>query len=516
MTTVAHPSTALAAATPAARALRQADSGIGTWLSDLVTGAGSSPSHIIITGILGVVPGIGQAMDARDLILGIITIAKTPAAIGGWVELVITLIGCVPAVGDALKVGFKLMKQGHNFGRVLEAVSPALRGNVEKFMRKIDWKVLADESKGLFMKTVSAFIDGLDSWVMKAVAGGSTVKLIVAELKAIQKRGPKMIDEAFAELKKMHAKMMGHELPGTTAAVAGTSSKAATREAEHAAAAALAKREVEAARAQRKLLASKSRDVKANRVTPNSTKNSVKKKGEPKKQKWNTGVPAEHITDYQVKKKHANFRKANNGGKLIEEHSLPHNGLDHLWSNKTHVTKPFVVGETKSSIFDSFRLLAALPRDLQEKFAALRADEAANPTANNDKPNIFQSEGRDAHANSRVPVGGSQADDDAVRRGVNKPGVDKHGQPTGLATQMSHEWIYSSLQTEQLTSSGESLKLLLRRRRAGLALNPNVVIPYQRWIALVTGRQLSKHQKSRGAVHEVQTTLNLPDNILPE
>ena len=194
MSTAVHStSTALAAATPAARALRQADSGIGTWLAELVTGAGTSPSHIIITGILGVVPGIGQAMDARDLILGIIAIVKVPAAIGGWVELVITLIGCVPAVGDALKVGFKLMKQGHNFGRVLEAVSPALRGNVEKFMRKIDWKVLAEESKGLFMKTISAFIEGLDTWIMKAVAGGSTVKQIMAELKAIEKQGPKMI-----------------------------------------------------------------------------------------------------------------------------------------------------------------------------------------------------------------------------------------------------------------------------------------------------------------------------------
>ena len=49
--------------------------------------------------------------------LAIIQIAKTPAAVGGWVELVITLIGCVPAVDDALKIGFKLMKQGHNFGR---------------------------------------------------------------------------------------------------------------------------------------------------------------------------------------------------------------------------------------------------------------------------------------------------------------------------------------------------------------------------------------------------------------
>ncbi|WP_332877368.1 hypothetical protein [Massilia sp. S19_KUP03_FR1] len=488
--------TALTSATPAARALRQADSGIGHWLSDLVTGAGSSPSHIIITGILGVVPGVGQAMDARDLVLGLIAIAKSPAAIGGWVELAITLIGCVPAVGDALKVGFKLMKQGHNFGRVLEAVSPALRGNVEKFMRKVDWTMLAAESKGLFTKTVMAFIEGLDSWVMKALAGGTTVKQLVAELKALQRRGPQMIDAAFAELKTMHAKMMGHELPGTTAAAAATSSKSA---------AALARREVEAARTQRRLPASKSRDIKANRVTPNATKNSVKKKGAPKGRPSGSGVPAEHITDYQVRKKHANFREANNGGKLIEEHSLPHNGLDHLWSNKTHVTKPFVVGETKSSLFDSFKLLAALPKEMQEQFAALRADEAANPTPNNGKPNIFESDGRDAHANKRVSVGSSHSHDDAVRRGVNKPNDE-----TKLATQMSHAWILKCIDHERsLTESGLSIKQLIKDYRQG-----EIPCPYQRWISLVTGRQLHIHKKSGGAAHEVQIILNLPDNIL--
>ncbi|WP_332877370.1 hypothetical protein [Massilia sp. S19_KUP03_FR1] len=330
-----------------------------------------------------------------------------------------------------------------------------------------------------------AFVDGLDSWVMQALAGGTTVKQVVAELKALQRRGPQMIDAAFAELKTMHAKMMGHELPGTTAAAAATSSKSA---------AALARREVEAARTQRLLLASKSRDIKANRVTPNATKNSVKKKGAPKGRPSGSGVPAEHITDYQVRKKHANFRKANNGGKLIEEHSLPHNGIDHLWSNKTHVTKPFVVGETKSSLFDSFKLLAAL-----------RADEAANPTPNNGKPNIFQSEGRDVHANRRVPVGSTPAHEDAVRRGVNKPNAE-----TKLATQMSHAWIAQCIRKEKsLTEAGRLLTQLIKDFEDDL-----IPCPYHRWISLVTGRQLDKHQKSKGAVHEVQIILSIPDAIL--
>lgn len=499
-------------ATPAAHAIRKADDSITGWLTDLVTGSGSSPSHIIITGILGVVPGVGQAMDARDLIIGVIAISKSPAAIGGWVELSITLVGCVPAVGDALKVGFKLMKQGHNFGRVLEAVSPALRGNVEKFMRKIDWGMLGRESKGLFNKTIEAFVDGIDSWVIKAVAGRSEVKQIIAELRGIQKAAPKMIDDAFDELKRLHGKMMGHALPGNTAAVAGTSSRVSARAAEEAAQAA-SKSAAATARAERKLIERKSRDVKVSRAKTNGTTTSTKKKGQKKKQSWRSGIPAEHITDYFVKRKHVNFKKANFGGKLVEEHTLPHNGLDHLWSNKTNPVHPFVVGETKSSIFDSLTLIAALPGELKEQFAVLRGSEASNPTPNG-KPNTFQNADRDVLAGKRVPIGGTEQDDQNVRRGVNPAGQDKNGEPTGLATQMSHGWIVAKMETENLTPAGQELRSRLRRIRLSGRRGTAANYPYKRWISLVTGRQLDKHRKSEGTLHEVQIILDLPENLL--
>lgn len=494
-------------AADAARAIRHVDDGIGNWLKDLVTGAGSSPSHIIITGILGVVPGVGQVMDARDIILAVITISKTPAAVGGWVELVITLIGCVPAVGDSLKVGFKLMTKGHNFGRVLEAVSPTLRGNVEKYMRKVDWAAMTQECKGLFGKTIAAFIDGLDSWVVKAIGGRKEVQMVIEELQALQKSGSKMIDAAFAELKEMHSKMMGHQLAGSTAAVGATSSRAVKHEVP-AAATAAKKPVAQAQKKEAKVAAKKSQDVKNNTTPANTTKADKKKAGKPKKQKWKTGVPAEHITDYFVKHKHVTFQKVNNNGQLTEEHTMPHNGLDHLWSNRVSLHKPFVVGETKSSIFDSLTLIAALPADLKEKFEALRASEAKVRT-DNDKPNIFHNDGRDAHANQTVQIGGSDADEQAVKRGVNKPGVDKDGNPTGLATQMSHEWIAQALASEHLTAEGRRIGPLVRQ----FAFEGGTC-PYQRWISLVTGRQLHKHQKSKGANHEVQLVLHLPDNIL--
>jgi len=494
-----------------ARVVRKVDDDMGNWLKDLITGEGSSPSHIIVTGILGVVPGVGQAMDARDMILAIIQIAKTPAAVGGWVELVITLVGCVPAVGDSLKVGFKFMTKGHNFGRVLETVSPKLRGNVEKYMRKINWADLAKDSKGIFSQTIGAFINGMDNWVVKTIAGRKEVKIVIDELNALKKNGDKMIDAAFTELREMHSKMMGHELAGSTAAVGATSSRAVKHEVQETVASTAAKKTTaQAQKKEAKVVAKKSQDVKSNSTPANTSKVDQKKAAKPKKQPPGTGIPAEHITDYFVKQKHITLNKVNNYGKLTEEYSMPHNGMDHLWSNKPNLSKPFVVGETKSSVFDSLRLIAALPGELREKFEVLRAEDAKSRT-DNDMPNIFDNKKRDVHKNQVVQIGDSEEEIKALRQGVNKPGVSKNGKPTGLPTQMSHAWIEYVLKSEDLTPEGMKMKTLVRRYR-----HYGDDCPYQRWISLVTGRQMRKHQKSKGSRHEVQLVLHLPDNILPD
>jgi hypothetical protein len=105
----------------------------------------------------------------------------------------------------------------------------------------------------------------------------------------------------------------------------------------------------------------------------------------------------------------------------------------------------------------------------------------------------------------------SNADENAVRRGVN-PANEK----TGLATQMSHRWIFQALDDENLTAEGDRLSVEILRVRRSRARGTPSEYPYNRWITLVTGRQLHKHQKSRGSVHETQTTLTLPNNILNE
>jgi hypothetical protein len=73
---------------------------------------------------------------------------------------------------------------------------------------------------------------------------------------------------------------------------------------------------------------------------------------------------------------------------------------------------------------------------------------------------------------------------------------------------MSHEWIAKSLENEKLTADGKKITALIEQFQIG----DNC--PYQRWISLVTGRQLYKHKKANGAHHEVQIVLHLPETIL--
>lgn len=352
----------------------------------------------------------------------------------------------------------------------------------------------------------------MDNWVVKTIAGRKEVKIVIDELNALKKNGDKMIDAAFTELREMHSKMMGHELAGSTAAVGATSSRAVKHEVQETVASTAAKKTTaQTQKKEAKVVAKKSQDVKSNSTPANTSKVDQKKAAKPKKQKPKSGIPAEHITDYFVKQKHLTLEKVNNSGKLTEEYSLPHNGIDHLWSNRPNMSKPFVVGETKSSVFDSLRLIAALPPDLKTKFEALREDDAKTLTKSNKKPNIFDNKGRDAYANQSVQIGDGDDDAKAVRQGVNKPGVGKDGKPTGLATQMSHKWIAKSLETEELTSDGLKLRKLVKQYRSGI-----IDCPYQRWISLVTGRQMRKHQQSKGSLHEVQLVLHLPDTILEQ
>ncbi|WP_284614300.1 hypothetical protein [Aquabacterium humicola] len=489
-------------------AVKAADDDVGTWLKGIVTGAGDSPSQIIVSGILGVVPGIGQAMDVRDIVLGVIAIAGAPGNPMAWLEMAITLVGCIPAAGDALKTTFRLLKRGDSLPRILDGLSPAIRGNVDRFFRDINWGQVASTVRGSFDKVIASFIDGLDSWVVKTVMGRGEVNLLIEQLKQMRKQAPKMLDEAIVELKAMWNKALGDKVPSSTAH--GTPAKSSAPSSASGGGG-------RAAGADPKI---GPKDVKRDRSDkPTSTPDKPRteqRRAAKKKQDFRTGVPGEHMADYWVARSKRNLKKANNGGRLWEETDRPgRQGIDHVWVQQGSTTRPGVIGETKSSLLGAFGFLQALPEDIRTQLASLSADEASNPTpatAAGDKPvpNIFENDKRDG-VSTKTKIDGKTADD-ALKK---KPGQSGLAETKTKGVQMSHLWIYKSLPDERLTPQGLELNRQVKRYWKNLLLDDISTPPYARWILMVTGRQKHRHEKPQGHHHEVQPPLvALPDTIL--
>ncbi len=483
-------------------AIKAADDDLGDWLKGLVTGEGSTPSQIIVAGLLSVIPGLGQAMDLRDIVLGVIVIAKTPASPMAWLDISITLVGCIPVMGDGLKTGFRLLKGGASLPRILDAASPALRGNLEKWFRNLDWGQIAASVKKNFDEVLGAFIDGLDSWLVKTTMGRNEVDFLIAQMKDLRARAPRMLGEAITELKAMWTKAMGDGLPKSTAAQTAPHPPpvpAPTR----------GRAEVGAKPATKRKPEPVQRDQSAKVKTTPDKARTEQRRAAKKKQKWETGVPAEHIADYWAARNKRTLRKANNGGRLWEEWDRAgRQGIDHLWMNPGQHVKPGVVAETKSTLFGAFRFLAALPADIRSQLNALGDAEAATPTAGG-QPNIFESEARDG-VESRTKVDATAESEAQLKRGLGKENPE-----TGLKTQMSHAWIQEAIERENLTAAGNELRKLISRYEKQMAVGKEIKPRYARWIVMVTRRQKHLHEKKQGHRHEIQKPLILlPDSIL--
>lgn len=509
----------------AAKAMAHADEGMGKWLQDFVTGEGSSPAHIIITGVIGVVPGLGQAFDVRDLILGVIAITRSPANPLVWVDVLITLVGFVPAAGDAFKVCFKMVRHGHGVGRVVDALRGVLKGDVDKWLKSIDWGMIAGRAKGTLHDALGAFIGGLDSWVVKAAAGRGNVNMMIGELKSIQKMAPKHLDDALEELKKMHAKILDDLPPASTAAKSvPTGPKAAANAGGDAAKAVPAPKPTE----RKSGSASKKHDqTPDNQGMTDTKKHDQPREAKKRKDNWNTGVLPEHITEYHIAKRHGNFKKINDHGKKVDEHDSPRGaGIDHVWKNGNASIqvfessqgkggKPYVIGETKGSLLGAFAFLSALTPELRDHFNALRADEAAG----GDNPNAFGNEQRDTAPAKKAEL----TTDQGIQKGRDEngkwqQGMNKANEKTGLATQMSHRWIADKIASASTLIPTETvdIKKAIRDYRNDRYTSA----PYHRWIFMVTGRQKHRHETSKTTpphVHEIQRPIVvIPDNLLPK
>lgn len=114
------------------------------WLESLrdeatsfLKGDNNSPWAILAETVIGCVPVVGQLIDARDIIRGLVEVASAPASPLAWFNLITALIGLVPGGGDAVKRSLRAVKSRTvRIDELLDMIRRLYRGNPEQLLRE--------------------------------------------------------------------------------------------------------------------------------------------------------------------------------------------------------------------------------------------------------------------------------------------------------------------------------------------------------------------------------------------
>lgn len=206
---------------------RQALADTGDWLWGVIAGnfddRPQSTSQIIVAGVISMVPGIDQIMDVRDVLGSLFKMApESGRTDDNTLELAFTLIGLVPTVGSAGRMGMRLLFDGKTVNRAIAHLNGAGYGNALDWLKKtrVDslkgaafaacekaLKLLDDIAANL--KTANKGIKGAlipDSIPIKAEALARTARTTWGQVKgqvdAAFKRIQAKLDEVLSKAKK--------------------------------------------------------------------------------------------------------------------------------------------------------------------------------------------------------------------------------------------------------------------------------------------------------------------------
>jgi hypothetical protein len=103
-----------------------------------VKGDNNAPWAILAETVIGCVPVLGQLVDARDIIKGLVEVAAAPASPLAWFNLITALIGLVPGGGDAAKRSMRAIKSGAvRPDELLDMIRRLYKGDPEKVLKDV-------------------------------------------------------------------------------------------------------------------------------------------------------------------------------------------------------------------------------------------------------------------------------------------------------------------------------------------------------------------------------------------
>ncbi|MFA0511552.1 MULTISPECIES: PAAR-like domain-containing protein [unclassified Vibrio] len=197
-------------------------SGAASWIWGVILGDfndDASVEQIIANTALTMIPVVDQAADVRDLSANIMTLLSEEERDKpeNWLALSLTLIGCVPTFGSAVKGTCKVALKGGK-GTSKDTLLAVLRGmgkgDPEKFLRTLDWVDYAKQASNIVSDVLKPCIEVASELASYANRMGADelaeyfLKL-ADEVKIIDKMVPDKLKEAMGEFDQLFARVLG-------------------------------------------------------------------------------------------------------------------------------------------------------------------------------------------------------------------------------------------------------------------------------------------------------------------
>lgn len=388
----------------------------GSWLSSLkdesisfLKGDNTAPWAIFAETVIGCVPILGQIVDARDIIKGLVEVSGAPASPMAWFDLITALIGVIPGGGDLVKGCLRGIKKGTTpIEDMLAVLRKQYTGDVEKLLRET---LDISKIRGKFNEVLgnASLTKQFSPEVQKSI---STIRNnLDAQFKAFQQE----VDGWLAKGRKTSA-----DAPNAKKAPGAPDKKPGSGEHE-------------------------GHQNKADQTDPaqKNVPNSSTQKTAPLSAIANKelGVLGEHMADYhcqEVKgwghpashdRGQVNDAKLNDEGKLVQlwPQRIRGRGIDAVWVTSKQ-PKPYAIVEAKAS-YKPNKTLGVLLRELDDK---------------------TESKGRRSGGASKRRGGSSGGGKTTTSAGATSDNV----------SQMSIEWVNDRLETIALTDANAKMTLV--------------------------------------------------------
>ncbi|WP_238593153.1 PAAR-like domain-containing protein [Vibrio parahaemolyticus] len=197
-------------------------SGAASWIWGVILGDfndDASVEQIIANTALTMIPVVDQAADVRDLSANIMTLLSEEERDKpeNWLALSLTLVGCVPTFGSAVKGTCKVALKGGK-GTSKDTLLAVLRGmgkgDPEKFLRTLDWIDYAKQTSQIVsdvLKPCIEVVTELASYANRMGADelGAYFLKLADEVKIIDKMVPDKLKEVMGEFDKLFARILG-------------------------------------------------------------------------------------------------------------------------------------------------------------------------------------------------------------------------------------------------------------------------------------------------------------------